>query len=101
MKITHEILYKAACHKEKVVVKIYDNIIEGCLYRDNNGNVYLAHNNKNYNGNMRRAYCPNEFKFSWYLSSLDAPFNESNKNCESSRVKFLNFQKEKLLIGEI
>ncbi len=98
MEITHEFLYKAACHKEKVVVKIYDDIIEGCLYCDNNGTVYLAHNNKVYNGRVDRAYCPNEFKFSWCLSSLDAPFN---KNCESSRVKFLNFQKEKLLIGEL
>ena len=101
MKITHKFLYKAACHKEKVVVKMYDDIIEGCLYCDDKETVYLAHNNKNYNGNLAGAYCPNEFKFSWYLSSLYAPFNESNKNCESSRVKFLNFQKEKFLIGEL
>jgi hypothetical protein len=101
MEITHDFLYEAACHKEKVVVKIYDNIIEGCLYCDNNGTVYLAHNNKVYNGRVCRAYCPNEFKFSWYLSSIDSPFDAFNKNCESSRVKFLNFQKEKLLIGEL
>ena len=101
MEITHDFLYEAACNKEKVVVKIYNDIIEGCLYCDNMKTVYLAHNNQDYKGNIRRAYCPNEFKFSWYLSSLDAPFNESNKNWESSRVKFLNFQKEKLLIGEL
>lgn len=100
MEITHEFLYKAACHKEKVVVKIYDDIIKGCLYCDNNGTVYLAHNNKAYNGNIRLDYCPNEFKFSWYLSSPDAPFDESSKNCENMRVKFLNFEKEKFLIGK-
>lgn len=94
MKITHDFLYEAACNKEKVVVKIYKDIIKGCLYCDNKSNVYLAHNNKEYNGYMCRTYCPDEFKFSWYLSSPDAPFNESNKNGESSRVTFLNFQKE-------